>query len=182
MPEELVVRHCAPTLACLKTANLFACPYASRKELYEDVRKLNLRLQGKGLRVLPLRYRNGVGLVYVYRPEKLKRDLGDEAVGCLLAGCGYSCREVCPCLKRLMERLDQDGEFPHEIGLFLGYPPEDVDGFMHKKGEAKLSGVWKVYENVDAARRTFELYRKCSDVYMKRFSEGYSIERLTVAV
>ena len=30
MPEELMIRHCAPTLAGLKTASLFACPYDTR--------------------------------------------------------------------------------------------------------------------------------------------------------
>ena len=24
---------------------------------------------------------------------------------------------------------DESGEFPHEVGLFLSYPPEDVKGF-----------------------------------------------------
>ena len=28
MSEELLVRHCAPTLAGLKTANLFACRFS----------------------------------------------------------------------------------------------------------------------------------------------------------
>mgnify|MGYP006917983558 CR=1 FL=1 len=30
MSEEQVVRNCAPTLAGLKTGNLFACPYESQ--------------------------------------------------------------------------------------------------------------------------------------------------------
>ena len=33
MSDELIVRHCAPTLAGLKTGTVFGCPYSDRKEL-----------------------------------------------------------------------------------------------------------------------------------------------------
>ena len=43
--------------------------------------------------------------------------------------------------------------FPHEIGLFLGYPFEDVMGFIENKGENYLcSGCWKVYSCEQDAR------------------------------
>ena len=34
------------------------------------------------------------------------------------------------CVSYLRGRLAESGEFPHEVGLFLGYPPEDVSGFI----------------------------------------------------
>ena len=74
MSEELVIRCCAPTLASIKTGNLFSCCFASRQEMLSDVRSLNNRLGNKGLRVLPMRYRDGKGLIYVYRPRRLSRD------------------------------------------------------------------------------------------------------------
>ena len=52
MSEEFLVRNCAPTLAGLKTANLFSCPCAGREELARSVRQLNGRLNGKGLRIV----------------------------------------------------------------------------------------------------------------------------------
>ena len=54
MSDEQVIRHCAPTLASIKTANLFSSFFSDRQEMLDHVRKLNLRLKGKGLRVLPL--------------------------------------------------------------------------------------------------------------------------------
>ena len=52
--------------------------------------------------------------------------------------------------------------FPHEIGLFLGYPPEDVLKYYVKKGKDYLfSGYWKVYTNPEKAIKTFELYDEC---------------------
>lgn len=45
-----------------------------------------------------------------------------------------------------MRRLQRFEAFPHEIGLFLSYPPEDVRGFIEHKGhESKCEGCWKVY-------------------------------------
>ena len=48
------------------------------------------------------------------------------------------------CLARLIERLKDADEFPHEIGLFLGYPPEDVEGFIQEPNGQKYTGIWKV--------------------------------------
>lgn len=181
MSDEYLIRHCAPTLACIKTGSLFSCPYESREAMNSFVRRLNGRVMNKGLRVLPLRYKNGNGLIYVYRPEKLEQDLKDTCACSLLESCGYACKNANYCIRKLISRLSEE-EFPHEIGLFLSYPPEDVYGFIHHRSEAKCSGCWKVYGDVEAAKRTFDRYRKCSDLYLRLWNEGYCIEQLTVAV
>lgn len=81
-----------------------------------------------------------------------------------------------------MAHLRQDAEFPHEIGLFLGYPPEDVQGFMENKAARhKLAGCWKVYGDVDAAQQTFARYKKCTRVYLDQWRRGATLERLTVS-
>lgn len=46
MSEEMLVKHCAPTLAGMKTGNMFTCEYESRDELCRDVRHWNLALFG----------------------------------------------------------------------------------------------------------------------------------------
>ena len=58
MSEEQLVRNCAPTLAGLKTGNLFSCPYTCREELLDSLRQLNRRLGSKGIRAIPLRLRD----------------------------------------------------------------------------------------------------------------------------
>ena len=81
-----------------------------------------------------------------------------------------------------MERLRGGGGFPDEIGLFLGYPPEDVQGFMENKAARhKLAGCWKVYGDVDAAQQTFARYKKCTRVYLDQWRRGATLERLTVS-
>ena len=88
MSEEIVVRNCAPTLAGLKTGSLFACPYDSREGLTRFLRDLNRRLGPKGVRAVPLRISPKKALIYLYRPDRLHRDL--EKAAPLLSCCGYS--------------------------------------------------------------------------------------------
>ncbi len=178
MSEDLVVRQCAPTLANLKTGSLFVCPITERHAFYSSLRSLNGILVPKGLRVLPLRIRDHSALIYLYRPSRLEKDLQDPAARRILEAQGYPARENC--LPKLMERVRQSPEFPHEIGLFLGYPPEDVQGFLENR-PCKCTGCWKVYGDVAQAKKTFAAYKKCQRVYCHQLAKGTDMNRLTVA-
>lgn len=184
MSEETFVRYCSPTLAGIKTANLFSCRFTDEKEMRESIRRLNGILVKKGVRVLPLKYSGEHCLIYAYRPSKLSRDFENADACRLLEERGYPFSRIPErCIIRLMQRLAEGGEFPHEIGLFLGYPPEDVCGFIENKAQGyKCVGEWKVYGDEEKAKKTFAQYKKCTEVYCECFSQGRSMERLTVAV
>ena len=180
--DEMLVRHCSPTLAGIKTGNLFRCPFQSREELNREVRRLNRKLRSKGLQVLPLRFSDIGALIYVYRPQRLKEDLANAEAEAILTSRGYE--SCCPtrCLVRLMQRLAEGEDFPHEIGLFLSYPPEDVRGFIEQgPGCSKCTGCWKVYGDEEAAQRTFRRYERCTSDYLRQLEQGSTIERLAVA-
>jgi len=181
MSDEMLVECCAPTLAGIKTGSLFSCPCADRKSLCRELREVNRALNGCGLFLIPLRFSDRRALLYLFRPEALRRDLADRDAGDILRRAGYACPSVGPCLARLRERLGESGEFPHEIGLFLSYPPEDVNGFIQNGAKnCKLSGYWKVYGDEAAARRTFERYKKCTESYCRCLRAGISLEKLAV--
>ena len=99
-------------------------------------------------------------LVLIYRRELLARALGCDEACEILKSCGYPLGDLDECLNCLRRKIS--GSFPHEIGLFLDYPPDDVKCFMeNKKCENQLrSGYWKVYGNVEKAKRTFRKYRR----------------------
>lgn len=182
MSEELLIRHCSPTLAGLKTGNMFRCAYSSRRELMSEIRRLNRKLVCKGLRVLPLKIDDKTALIYVYRPSKLKMDFEHFDAVCLLKQLGYSCEFPERCVAELVARTRAEGEFPHEVGLFLGYPPEDVHGFIKNRAQcSKCIGTWKVYGDEEEAKKTFARYKKCTDIYCAQHAKGKPIERLTVA-
>lgn len=187
MSEELLVKNCAPTLAGLKTANLFNCPYNDAEEIKAAARKYNRIFIKKGLRVLPLKMCENRALIYVYRPSRLLRDLQHDTARRLLKANGYCVdnrisRTPEYCILQLMKRLGGK-DFPHEIGLFLGYPPEDVCGFIENKaGGCKCVGCWKVYGDEVSAQKAFAKYKKCTKVYCEQWAKGRSLEQLTVAV
>ncbi|MBR2177300.1 MAG: DUF3793 family protein [Clostridia bacterium] len=182
MSEEVLVKHCSPTLAGLKTANMFTYKFESLEEERANIRSLNARLTRKGLRVIPLRKHNGATLIYVYRPEKLKKDLKDQTAHRLLRERGYSCESVDRCIVRLMKRLRECESFPHEIGLFLGYPPEDVCGFIENKADGcKCVGCWKVYGDVEKAQALFEKYKRCTRICCSLAAKGCPVDKLAVS-
>ena len=49
MSEELLVKHCSPTLAGMKTGNMFSGYFQSEKDMKECIRCWNRILTKKGL-------------------------------------------------------------------------------------------------------------------------------------
>lgn len=79
-------------------------------------------------------------------------------------------------------RLKDCNYFPHEIGIFLGYPFEDVEGFIKNKGRnCKCCGLWKVYFHEDEKKKQFDKLKKCSKIYLQEFAKGKSIKYMTVS-
>jgi len=96
---------------------------------------------------------------------------------------GYDCTNLSQCICRLIQKLQSDPDFPHEIGLFLGYPAEDVKGFIENKAAcSKCSGCWKVYGDEQAARILFKKYKKCTEIYCRRWKSGVAVEQLTITI
>ena len=183
MSEEAIIKHCSPTLAGLKTGNIFNCEYESREEMREAICAWNRKLRAKGIRILPLRYRNGTALIYFYRPSLLSKDIKNKDACRILSELGYDIATCGRCIVRLIERISESSQFPHEIGLFLGYPPEDVSGFIENRACCcKCTGCWKVYGDKEKAEKTFSRYKKCTRIYHDHWKNGKSIERLTVSV
>ena len=182
MLEAEIIEFCSPTLADLKTAGLFNYRFQEIDILKSEVFEENRKLNEKGVFIELLKIQDSRALVYVYRRERLKRDLMQKEAQRLLEQMGYSRREWRDCLEQLKERLGEYECFPHEIGLFLGYPFQDVIGFIEQKGQNyKCAGFWKVYGDETEMRKLFYRLKKCREIYGRLFSEGRSIFQLTVA-
>ena len=181
MTDLVLIQHCVPTLAGLKTGNLFAFRFPERTAMMQAVRRYNTRLANRGIIMIPLRFRNGSGLLYVYRPELLKRDLSGRGARDLLRDCGYHSNDCARCIREIIRRLRYESEFPHEIGLFLSYPPEDVRGFIEQRaGNCKACGLWKVYGDVEDAQSIFTKFARCTKQYQRAWQNGIELEKLAV--
>lgn len=181
MSEEMLVRHCAPTLMGMKTGSMFSCRFDSKRQEHQTLQDLNRRLASKGLRIIPLRQHKGCTLLYIYRPSRLQKDLQHQVACRILRNYGYTCGNASLCIVQLIHRLRENADFPHEIGLFLGYPPEDVFGFIENKAQCcKCAGCWKVYGDAKKAQATFDKYKRCTELCCSMNAKGRSIEELAV--
>ena len=171
MSSEQLVRNCAPTLAGIKTGSLYTLYISSEEDYRHDIAALNRFMKVCETYVL----------IYLYRPSMLRRDLEDPLALKILSERGYSLKGPDRSVADLIRRMREGGEFPHEIGLFLGYPPSDVLGFIRDPhaGYADV-GYWKVYSNVESARAAFRRYRKCTAEYGRMYKSGRTLEQLIV--
>ena len=165
--EEVFVEVCAPTLRGIKPSNLFRYQPQNRDKLLEALDFWNRELEPSGLQVRALKEcsRTGAFLILVYREEWLRFILGKISVQNFLKKSG--------CLEH---------DFPHEIGIFLGYPLEDVVGFIENQGKNyTCSGYWKTYGDPQEAKRRFDSYRECTEVCREKYRQGTPIIQLVKA-
>ncbi len=189
MSEETILMHCSPVLAGIKTANLlnYRCESCEgREEILHELKRLNLELSEKGIRVIPLSFHGNRVLIYVFRPSCLRRDLSCTKARRILRRCGYTpaaCRDpLNHQVMHLMRRISERGEFPHEIGLFLGYPADDVEGFIENRGKNyKCCGFWKVYGDEEKAKELFRRYEDCRRCCLDSCRLGMSLRQLAAA-
>lgn len=176
--EERLVRSCAPTLAGLKTGNLFR--YRCGRDTLREIGEWGQRLRDKDIRIRVIRREEGYVLVYVYRRSMLEHDLEDPDVRAFLTGRGYDCSDIDASVSLLRRRMCFE-DFPHEVGLFLGYPLHDVLGFINNCGrDCRFCGCWKVYDNEHQTKEQFVRFKECSRTFLERFRTGTGVLELAV--
>lgn len=174
--ERALAMHTAPAMFGIKPSNLIMLE-GDKATLHRYAERFNQRAGAKGLKIRELNRLGGRTLMLLYNERLLAKQLSDKAVRSMFKSFGYGrCCHTCEYLDVLSKRIRVQGDFPHEIGLFLGYPVEDVKGFILNKGHnCLLCGYWKVYSNADTARRTFERYNKCRSYMQRRLDNGDDI-------
>ena len=179
--EQTLALHCAPALAGLKPADLISWrpPQGAGEAL---LRRYVRRFARRGICLRPLCRRGERQLLLVWRPPRLEDWLAREEIAAMLRKEGYPVSDgVEAMLTHLGARL-AGAEFPHEVGLFLGYPAADVEGFRRNGGRnCKLCGHWKVYHDPEGALRCFRRYDQCRDALCSRISQGLTLIRMFCA-
>ena len=181
--EATLVRQCALTLAGMKPGSLFCLTHPDLSVIRTQAAEWNTRLHPLGLRVKVLLERpaNRSALIYVYRPHQLRRLLSLPESQSFLSRMGYRSGDTDLLLEQLGRRLWAQEDFPHEIGIFLGYPLRDVIGFIEHRGQNfTCCGLWKSYGNPEAMKKCFACYRTCINSYIQRYEQGTPIEALAV--
>lgn len=154
----------APAICGIKPANLFSFSINKWQSESFKVRTCIKEIKEIGLQVRVIKCTNNRVLVFFYTKKLIKKILQKKDVAEFLKNKGYKNPSLfIETLERLFFRLKNSNDFPHEIGLFLGYPLNDVIAFEERNGmEYKFCDYWKVYHNEEEARLICNKYRECS--------------------
>lgn len=178
--EAALAEQCAPTLAGIKPANLFCWRDATTPDFARW--RETLAAYGVEFRTLKACPAAGYSLIYLFRTARLREILSGSSVRDFLRRLGYPDADFSAALEHLAVRFQNAEEFPHEIGIFLGYPLEDVTGFIEHRGkDYAYCGCWKVYGNPEEAKRRFAEYRRCTALYRETVRAGVPLTRLIAA-
>lgn len=177
--EKQVVLQCAPLLTGIKLSNLLNVGTDQKEEVFR-------LFAGTAVSCRILYEFDGRISLLLYREERLKAHLERSDVRRMLDGFGYAgmgIKETLLLLSiRYQEHMDGLREFPHEIGLLLGYPPVDVAGFVENNGEGFLySGYWKVYGNLAETLKVFEQYDRAREYVIHMAGSGRDIREILAA-
>ena len=165
--------------AVLKGKRISGMLFLNDKELA----RISMKLHNTNISLIILCTCKKRHLVMVYRAKELEEHLRSKEVSDYLREFGYRRDDFISNLIRLHQRMNgfynKMKEFPHEVGVFLGYPICDIKGFLENKGERYLhSGYWKIYGNLEETRKKFLSYDEAREIASDEFLSGRELESI----
>lgn len=172
--ETKLILQCSPFIVGLRPSSLLIIPtdeYEALVGILENTSIEHNVLLGNFEKIV----------VLLYDVERLEQYLMAEKTKRLLFELGYKKTNVSYVINKFIERYKKynidKSDFPHEMGIVLGYPVEDVEGFIKNEGRNFLySGYWKVYENIEEKKRIFRKFEKARDSLMVLFANGINVK------
>lgn len=113
-------------------------------------------------------------ILLVYDRENLASHLNIDENKILLNNFGYRQKEDLDSSLLYLKKRVSSQAFPHESGIFLGIPWEDVEGFI-KKEDSIYDGFWKVYQDLDRYKLIFRLYNESKKIYINNYFAGQEL-------
>ncbi|MCR4579270.1 MAG: DUF3793 family protein [Treponema sp.] len=176
--DSVFVQHSAPTLCGIKPGNMFSI--SAENYSVKKVRSWRKEFYKQGVLLKTIRVSDSLILFFVYDFVWIRKILSDSLVKAFLKGKDYPVeRGSFAVIKEMFIRLEKSGGFPHEVGIFLGYPLADVIAFEKHDGKnCKYCGYWKAYSNVENAKMCCCMYNNCSRMCKQWFEEGFSLPQI----
>ena len=168
--QRALAIHSAPALCGIKASNLINVDYSD--DLFKEIEELNKKFTNFRFYILK-KDKNKV-LILIYRKRVLERELNRNSNKEFLKELGYDVSSIDSMLLCLKERIAYD-DFPHEIGVFLGYDLSDIKSFIENK-KCLYVGYWKVYSNVKEKIELFNKYTRCKNAVIRMIDKGFPIE------
>lgn len=171
--ETQLAIQCAPLITGIKISNLLIVSSA-------DAENVPYILRRTGLAFVRLNQMKNKVTFLLFRRKELGAYLQNLDVQQILTEYGYEDLSFRGIIRMFASRyqayVEKEAEFPHEMGLLLGYPVEDVRGFILHKGKNFLySGYWKVYACVEAKQEMFRQYEEAQRDVISLLANGTGI-------
>lgn len=178
--DYLLGFYCTPTLAGIKTANLISLKEPKYLFIENELKKFNLHFNKRNIYAKTICRCNSNMLILIYNSNLLRENINNSKAKAFLKELGYpidlSLNEN---LEHLSGRLRENSDFPHEIGIFLGYPYDDVIGFKENNGKNYLfSGYWKVYTDEENTKALFDKFTRCRKNVCNKIANGMHISQI----
>ena len=176
--ERILAYHCAPAIFGLKSSNLVNISLDDYPSVLEDLEQLN-KISSRVRFTVLKRTGNNI-LLLVYKEEELKAHLFNPNNQKFLLSYGYpNCLESCKYIDYLKKRVNQK-DFPHEIGVFLGYDLNDIKDYISGNKECLYVGYWKVYSKADKKIEQFNKFTRCRHAAINMLEHGYNFEKVII--
>lgn len=158
--EAMIVFASAPTIQGKKPASLMNFNSGGRNTaaLWQNYGKEIC--EAYNLEFFELKNDNDSIMVLLYRKKLLEWYANHSRNQSFLNKMGYNTESSLEDKLTVLKHRFKDC-CPHEVGIFLGMPVEDVEGFIEHKGKNCLAcKYWKVYCNPKRAELLFDAYDK----------------------
>ncbi len=176
--ERILAMHCSPALLGIKSSNLINCSKQEFPNILEEINELNQAYNPR-IHFMNLMTKDNRVLILVYQNSKLYRTIFDEKNHEYLLSHNYpkdkDLASYIDCLKMRMKNME---DFPHEIGVFLGYDLEDIIEFEKGEKECIYVGYWKVFSKKEEKIQIFNQFTKCRTIVTNLIEKGYSLEAI----
>lgn len=175
--NQIIVQSSSPTFCNIKPGNIFFVRNETfDKEKFEAWKESFYK---RGLMVFSAQISETSKAILVLNVCWARKILADVFVQAYLSEKGYHTGSVFYFVKELFSRMLEKEGFPHEVGVILGYPVEDVIEFENHKGhDCKYCGCWKCYSDVEKAKDCHCRFTECSRLCKQWYDEGYSINQI----
>ena len=135
------------------------------------------------LKFIELRESNDSIIAMIYDEYMLEKELSQKSHMEFLFNLGYPSNASISDYLNILKNRYEKYHCPHELGLFLGIPFEDVKDFMECTTKKCLfCGYWKVYNNGNKAKEIFNKYDKVEEYTMKNMLRGNSSRDLALSI
>lgn len=136
-------------------------------------------LKSIDIKYINLRECENALIILIYDTKELSNYIFKKENKSFLTKLGYSDENDLNVYLKILKRRYEEFNCPHELGVFLGYPLDDVKDFMNCSSKKCLAcGYWRVYNDYNTAKEIFNTYDMIKEKTVNFILKGDSTQNV----